>query len=175
MVITSHTHLKARLNTWGNQGSEREVALPRHIEQVAKAGGDRWPELEGEAVSPLGLWGEGSSLPHPPPTPGEKLGVRGCPRQLGFCKGRGPFPLGSSLTPDGRVRREKETMGMAALPHQKFTAQRQNLCRSLTPVSQTKLRPFNLNHPFMTHANETPVSLAGILPRAGSPQGPEAC
>ena len=55
MVITSHTHLKARLNTWGNQGSEREVALPRHIEQVAKAGGDRWPELEGEAVSPLGL------------------------------------------------------------------------------------------------------------------------
>lgn len=92
MVITSHSHLKTRLNTWGNQGSEREVALPRHIEQVAKAGGDRWPELEGEAVSPLGLWGEGSSLPHPPPTPGEKLRVRGCPDRWDFAKEEDFFP-----------------------------------------------------------------------------------
>lgn len=79
MVITSHSHLKARLNTWGNQGSEREVALPRHIEQVAKAGGDRWQELEGEAVSPLGLWGEGSPLPHPPPHQGRSWGSGAAP------------------------------------------------------------------------------------------------
>lgn len=63
MVITSHSPLKARLNTWGNQGSGREGALPRHIEQVAKAGGDRWHKLEGEPVSPLGLWGK--ALPSP--------------------------------------------------------------------------------------------------------------
>lgn len=90
MVITSHSQLgKPYLTLRETKAHEGEVALPSYIEQVAKAGGDRWHGLEEEAcVSPRAM---GKALPSPFLCPHQgRDWNQMLPQQMGFCKGRGP-------------------------------------------------------------------------------------
>lgn len=101
-MITSYSSLGTPGSTHGEaKAREGEVALPVYIEQVSKAGGDRWQGLDREACAFPRAMEEGSPLLHPRPTSGERLGVRGCPDRWDFAKeggSEGKMPQSANLS-----------------------------------------------------------------------------